>query len=229
MVPSIYKSKLSPILAFILIFITTSLVSSTTENLTGINNFLEKNLGRDFTQTYIGKPIINPIMDPNWDSFDVEKAKEFLNKDSLPPAKSIFVYPLQIDDVESSFRVIVFEDNSFYSELTIPVNISIGKDEAIRLAKEKGIKEPYNIVLMTNDNLFGWSIISTKNSNEMAEGEVSQVTIDLRSNNISSNIFNPIRYDEDSRLKIVLIVALFVVVLAVVTFQIYRRKNVKKN
>jgi len=194
-----------------------------------INNFLENSLGNDFMNNYVGEPIVNPVLDPNWDSFDIEKAKMFLNKDSLTPAKSVLIYPIQIDNTESSFRVIIFEDDSFYSELTIPVNVNIGKDEAIKLAEDKGIKEPYNIILMTNDDFFGWSIITTKDLGEISEGEISQVTIDLRSNNISSNVYNQVRYNEKSKLKTIIISAIAVFILAIIVFKIYRRKDVKKN
>ena len=195
-----------------------------------INNFLENSLGSDFMNNYVGEPIVNPVLDPNWDSFDIEKAKISLNKDSLPPAKSVLIYPIQIDNAESSFRVIIFEDNSFYSELTILVEVKIGKAEAIKLAEKEGLKEPYKIILTTNDQVFSWSLISTKDSTEMKKGDVSQVTIDIRTNKVTSNTFNPVSYNEDSSSKIIpIVLAVLAVILLIVIINLYRRKNVKKN
>ena len=187
-------------------------------------------MGEEFFDNYLKEPIVNPVIDLNWDSFNIEKAKQFLNEDDLPSVKNIIIYPIEIDDIKSSFRVIVFEDNSFYSELTIPVNISIGKDKAIELAKREGMEEPFNVILMTNDDSFGWGILSTKDSSQIKEGEVTQVTIDLRTGDVNPTVFNPIVYDsdeKDNRINLILMILIAIGILSFLYAFLYVKRKRK--
>lgn len=128
--------------------------------------------------------------------------------DIFPVNAYLLYFPFRIEeDVITEVEVIVFEKISpfetenIYSRISEPVWVNVTRDEAVKLAKERNIVEPFEVAFIANDNFFGWYIKSSvpyTESNYTDYEGIAYLTLDIRTGETqteSIKTYQPIAYE----------------------------------